>query len=97
MSFDGRNSLWRKAIEFAASVLTMAFTGRKNGNFSSPLSDNKGGDRPTQLLSKCFSQLRVWFERVCLLRICPFCTKRSGDLEIFRYVAVVAGLNAIFA
>ena len=94
MSFDGRNSLWRKAIEFASSVVTMAFTGRKNGNFSSPLSDNKGGDRPTQLLSTCFSHLRVWLERVCLLSIC---TKRSGDLEIFRYVAVVAGLNAIFA
>ena len=27
--FDGRNSLWRNAIEFASSVLTMAFTGRK--------------------------------------------------------------------
>ena len=53
---------------------------------------------PTQLLSTCFSQLRVWLERVYLLRICPFCMKRSGDLEIFRQVAVVAGLlNAIFA
>ena len=57
----------------------------------------KGGDRPTQLLSTCFSQLRVWLERVCHLRICPFFTKRSGDLDIFRYVAVVVGLNAIFA
>ena len=47
-------------------------------------SDNNGGDRPTQLLSTCFSQLRVWLERVYLLRICPFCMKRSGDLEIFR-------------
>ena len=46
--------------------------------------DNNGGDRPTQLLSTCFSQLRVWLERVCMLRICPFCMKRSGDLEIFR-------------
>ena len=27
---------------------------------------------------------RVWLKRVCLLRICPFCTKWSGDLEIFR-------------
>ena len=43
--------------------------------------DNNGGDRPTQLLSTCFSQLRVWLERVCL----------------FFKVAVVAGLNAIFA
>ena len=59
------------------------------------LSDNNGGDRPTQLLSMCFSRLRVWLERVCLLRISPFCTKRSGDLEIFRCVAVVAGLNAV--
>ena len=33
-------------------------------------SDNNGGDKPTQLLSTCFSQLRVWLERVCLLRIC---------------------------
>ena len=47
------------------------------------ISDNNGGDRPTQLLSTCFSQLRVWLERVCP-EICPFCTKRSGDLEIFR-------------
>ena len=46
---------------------------------------NSGGDRPTQLLSTCFSLLRVWLERVCLLRIYPFCTKRSGDLEICRY------------
>ena len=36
-------------------------------------------------------------EEYVFKRICPFCTKRSGDLEIFRYVAVVAGLNAIFA
>ena len=33
-------------------------------------SDNNGSDKPTQLLSTCFSQLRVWLERVCLLRIC---------------------------
>ena len=33
-------------------------------------SDNNGGDKPTQLLSTYFSQLRVWLERVCLLRIC---------------------------
>ena len=62
-----------------------------------PTVDNNGGDRPTQLLSTCFSQLRVWLERVYHLRICPFCMKRSGDLEIFCLVAVVAGLNAIFA
>ena len=30
VSFDGRNSLWRNAIEFASLVLTMVFTGRKN-------------------------------------------------------------------
>ena len=27
VSFDDRNSLWRNAIEFPSSILTMAFTG----------------------------------------------------------------------
>ena len=45
VSFDGRNSLWRKVIEFAASVLTMAFTGRKNRNFSSLLKTQKNIQR----------------------------------------------------
>ena len=53
-------------------------------SYGKSLWDNNGGDRPTQLLSTCFSQLRVWLERVYLLRICPFCMKRSGDLEKFR-------------
>jgi len=53
----------------ANEAITMSyFTGFRN-------SDNNGVDRPTQLLSTCFCQLRVWLERVCLLRICPLCMK----------------------
>ena len=78
-------------LEFSADWESWSENDRMEGRV------NNGDDRPTQLLSTCFSQLRVWLERVYLLRICPFCMKLSGDLEIFRLVAVVAGLNAIFA
>ena len=46
---------------------------------------------------RVLASLEFGSEEYVFKRICPFCTKRSGDLEIFRYVAVVAGLNAIFA
>ena len=39
---------------------------RKDATDSILYSYNNGGDRPTQLLSTCLSQLRVWLERVYL-------------------------------
>ena len=71
-----------KDQELSVSLLR-DISGSRPENFKTKPIRN-GDDRPTQLLSTCFSQLRVWLERVCLLRICPFCTKRLGDLEIFR-------------
>ena len=74
---------WREKIK-ESEIKALGFQSLIDALAKRNHSDNNGGDRPTQLLSMFVSQLRVWLERVCLLRICPFCTKQSGDLEIFR-------------
>ena len=62
-------------------------------------SDNNRGDKPTQLLSTCFSQLRVCLERVCLLRICSHIANQTiikPINSVQNSVAIVATTVIVF-